>query len=95
MADLFFLIAGIVFLVKKEIKITKNKTLTGRRVKILAILYFFPFVFGFLGGILASKKIISTETAFWAATPFIIIDILTTIYFIFFIQNKKVEKIIS
>ena len=54
--DLIFLLAGIVLLLKKHVKISSKRELSGRPVKILAILYILPFAESFIQGFMAGSK---------------------------------------
>jgi hypothetical protein len=70
MADLIFLIAGIVLFIKKEVRISRKRILSGRPVKILAVLYILPFVIGSILGFIAGANGIDLGTVFWITVPF-------------------------
>jgi membrane protein YdbS with pleckstrin-like domain len=90
MADIFFLLAGIVLFFKKEVHISRKRTLAGRPVKILAILYILPFTVGFLGSIFVSAIGADLSSVFWVSIPLVAIAILTTLYFIFFYKESRI-----
>lgn len=84
MADLFFLLAGIVLFFKKEVHISRKRVLTGRPVKILAVLYVLPFLASFLGGVAASTLRFDLVYASWVGLLFAVLAVGATLYFIFF-----------
>jgi hypothetical protein len=51
MADILFLLAGIVLFLKKEVHISRKRKLSGQPVKILAVLYVAPFAVGLLASV--------------------------------------------
>jgi hypothetical protein len=84
MADIFFLLAGIVLLFKKEVHISRKRALSGWPVRMLAILYILPFAVGFVGSFVLSAVAVDPLAAVWISLPFTTIAILTTLYLIFF-----------
>jgi hypothetical protein len=89
MADIFFLLAGVVLFFKKEVRISSKRSLSGRPVKILAVLYVLPFVVGFVAGGFVQAGVITFEVAANISLPFVIIAILATLYLIFFHKDKS------
>ena len=92
MADIFCLLAGVVLLFKKEVHISRKRTLAGRPVKILAILYIVPFTVGFVASIFVSAIGLDLSSVFWISIPLVAIAILTTLYFIVFHKDNSVSK---
>ncbi|OHA66822.1 MAG: hypothetical protein A3I38_02460 [Candidatus Wildermuthbacteria bacterium RIFCSPLOWO2_02_FULL_47_10] len=84
MADIFFLLAGIVLFFKKEVHISRKRKLSGRPVKILAVLYVLPFAVGLIAGFFISAFKLDPAYAIWISTPLVVIAILATLYLIFF-----------
>jgi hypothetical protein len=88
--DILFLIAGIIFFFKKEIKISSKRTLTGRPVKILAALYILPFIYNFaLGFISQLTHRNPVGSGLYVSLALIIIAIIATLYFILFYRNTE------
>jgi hypothetical protein len=88
MADILFLLAGIVLLFTKKVRISKKRTLSGRPVKILATLYILPFTVGFIGGLIFSTSQTALLSISWISISFTIIAVLITLYFILFHKEK-------
>ena len=96
MAGLFFLLAGIVLFFKSEVQISKKRKLSGRPVKILAVLYALPFLvanaIGLIGGVLQVDTYTVLGWSSYGGMPFVVVAILVTLYFIFFHRDTtKVE----
>jgi hypothetical protein len=87
MADLFFLLAGIVLFVKREVKISRQRTLTGRPVQILAVLYLLPFIASFGGGFVISAIGAPLDWAMWPSLGLITVAIAATLYLILFYKQ--------
>ena len=87
MADIFFLLAGLVLLFKKEVHISRKRVLSGRIVKILAVLYVLPFTVSFIVGIIITAVGADPMNSIWISIPFTVVAILTTLYFIFFYKE--------
>ena len=83
---------GVVLLFKKEVHISRKRTLAGRPVKILAILYILPFTVGFVASIFVSAIGLDLSSVFWISIPLVAIAILTTLYFIVFHKDNSVEQ---
>jgi hypothetical protein len=91
--DIILLIAGIVLFFKKEVKISRKRQLTGRPVKVLALLYILPFVSAFLVGFVSrSAEVNIYNIAFTVSSGLIILAVLVTLYFIF---SKKYSPTIA
>ena len=84
MADIFFLLAGIVLFLKKEVHISRNRKLSCQPVKILAVLYVLPFIVGLIAGVFISAFGLDPSYGIWISTPLVVIAILATLYLIFF-----------
>ncbi len=84
MAELFFLLAGVVLLFKKEVRISKRRLLTGRPVKILAALYIAPFIVSFIAGLTSEIATLDSNPLFWLSGALLLVAFFTTLYFIFF-----------
>ena len=91
MADIIFFIAGVVMLFKKSVRISSKRTLSGKPVKILAILYILPAAIGFFWGLLSAIGRVpadsSINTAFWLEIPIVCLAFAATIYFIFLYKS--------
>lgn len=86
--DIVLFLGGLVLVFKKEVKISSKRTLRGQKVKILGILCILPFAVGFFGGLMVKQEVLSFQTLSWITIPFVIVAILTTLYFIFFYKEK-------
>lgn len=84
MADIFFLLAGIVLFFKKEVHISRNRKLSGRPVKILAALYVLPFTISFIAGLFIPALVLDLSYGIWVSIPLVVLAILATLYLIFF-----------
>ena len=84
MAELFFLLAGIVLLFKKEVHVSRKRTITGKKVKILAVLYVAPFISGIVSGAIQ----LNMAYASWVSISLVVIAILVTLYLILFSKNE-------
>jgi len=89
MADILFLLAGIVILFKREVRISQTRVLSGRSVKILTFLYFLPFASGFVGGIIAGVTGEPLALGGLFSAVFSVIAILATLYLIFCYKGGK------
>lgn len=84
MADIFFLLAGIVLFFKKEVHISRKRKLSGKPVKILAVLYVLPFILSFIAGLFIPALGLDISYGIWISIPLVVIAIFATLYFIFF-----------
>ena|SRR3989338_1565563 len=88
MADIFFLLAGIVLFFKKEIHISRNRKLSGRPVKILAVLYVLPFTLSFIAGLFIPALGLDLSYGFWISAALVVVALLATLYLIFFHKEE-------
>jgi hypothetical protein len=87
MADIFFLLAGIVLFFKKEVHISRKRILSGRLVKILAGLYVLPFTVSLIAGVVIAAAGANPMNGFWISIPLTVVAMLTTLYFVFFYKE--------
>ena len=88
MAGIFFFIAGIILIFKKEMHITKKRTLAGRPAKILGILYILPYLIGVLVATLAKSGIVIPDFVIWMMMALAPIAIIATLYLVLFYKPK-------
>jgi hypothetical protein len=89
MADLFFLLAGVVLLFKKEVHISRNRKLSGGIVRILAVLYIMPSAVGFAGALFAPALGLDLLVVNWFSISFVAIAFLSTLYFVVFHKGSE------